>query len=69
MLSTEGCCCCFFFSPSERKGLLRHTVDNKVSASAGVGMKPVEFRDNVRISPGTKKTVRNNEVSALSGCP
>ena len=36
-----------------------------------VRIKRVEFRENVRgfLSPGTKQTVRNNEVSILSGCP
>ena len=34
----------------------------------GVRIKGVKFRQNVRASfPGTKKTVRNNEVSELRG--
>ena len=36
-----------------------------------VRIKRVEFRENVKgfLSPGTKQTVRDNEVSVLSGCP
>ena len=34
-----------------------------------VRIKRVEFRTIYGLSPGTKRTVRNNEVSVLSGCP
>ena len=35
----------------------------------GVRIKGVELRENERVTPGTKKSVRNNEVSVLGGCP
>ena len=34
-----------------------------------VGIKRVKFKEKGFLSPGTKQTVRNNEVSVLSGCP
>ena len=34
----------------------------------GVRIKGVELRENVRATPGTKKSIRNNEVSVLGGC-
>ena len=40
-----------------------------LSALSGVGIKRVEFRENVRASLGAKKTVNNNEVSLLSRRP
>ena len=43
-----------------------------LSALTGVRIKRVKFRENVRVSPGTKKTVRNDKIykiSVLSGCP
>ena len=43
MLSTEG-----FFLPSDRKGLLRHIVDNKVSTLARL-----TFYENLLIGPET----------------
>ena len=38
-----------------------------LSALSGVGIKRVEFRENVKASLGAKKTVRNNEVTLLVG--
>ena len=40
-------------------------------ATESVRIKRVEFRENVRafFPPGTKQTVRNNEMSVLSGSP
>ena len=32
-----------------------------------VGIKRVKFKEKGFLSPGTKQTVRNNEVSVLSG--
>ena len=70
-----------FFSFSKRKGLLQYIVENEVSVLATlafyenvligqettVRIKGVEFRKNVRAFPaGTNKTVRNNEVQAVS---
>ena len=40
-----------------------------LSALSGVGIKRVEFRENVKAFPGTKQTVSNNEVTVLSRRP
>ena len=54
---------------------LWHSVDwarNKclLSAVMGVHIKWVKFRENISwLSPGTKTTAHNNEMSILSGCP
>ena len=61
-------CGCLSYSQSP----LIKTLRGPEKVSVGVHIKRGEFRENVRVlifSPGTKKTVRNNEVSVLRGCP
>ena len=76
-LSIEG------FLPSESKSLLQQEAHNELSSltrltfyenlligqETSVRIKSVEFRENVWAFPGTNNTVRNKEVSVLSGCP
>ena len=66
-------------SSQQRYALLARSVANQNNqpntdteqATESVRIKRVEFRENVRafFPPGTKQTVRNNEMSVLSGSP
>ena len=67
----HDCCGPIPLPPPNHESL--NTQSNLVTEGVieSVRIRPVEFRENVGafFPPGTKQTVRNNELSVLSDCP
>ena len=49
--------------------LMGQEKKSPLSASKGIRIKRVDFKEMQGLSPGTKKTVRNDEVSVSSRSP